>query len=134
MIFVAFLAGDKFIWAAGGCGLLMVVGEFDDFMDIHHMYRRRDFELVTISADKPGNKEKVLGFLRSKNASNSNYLFAEDDKYKMIEAIDPKWQGALPYTILVEPGGKIIYARQGRIDVPEMKKRVVDSKILGRYY
>jgi hypothetical protein len=103
-------------------------------MDMYHMYRRRDFELVTISADKPTNKEKVLSFLRSQNASNTNYLFAEDDKYRLIEAVDPNWQGALPYTILVEPGGRIVYAKQGRIDVPEMKKRIVENKLLGRYY
>ena len=67
-------------------------------------------------------------------ASSSNYLFDSDDKYKLIEAIDPKWQGALPYTVLVEPGGKIIYGKQGRIDPAEMKKRIVDNPLIGRYY
>lgn len=119
------------IWATW-CG--PCVGEFADFMDMNHMYRRRDFELVTISADKPENKDKVLRFLKSQNASNTNYLFSGDNKYKLIEAIDPNWQGALPYTILVEPGGKIVYAKEGRIDVPLMKKRIVENKFIGRYY
>ena len=61
-------------------------------------------------------------------------MFASDDKYKLIEAIDPKWQGALPYTILVEPGGKIIYSKQGPIDVNEIKKMIVENKLIGRYY
>ena len=98
------------------------------------MYRGRDFEFVSVSADNPANKEKVLKFLQKQQASNKNYLFSLDDKYKLIELIDPKWQGALPYTILVEPGGKIVYAKQSTIDPDEMKKMVVGNPLIGRYY
>jgi peroxiredoxin len=119
------------VWATW-CGPCVV--EFPDFMEINHMYRKRDFEFISISADAPENKEKVLKFLNKQHASNANYLFWQDDKYKLIEAIDPKWQGALPYTILVEPGGKIVYAKAGRIDVPVMKKTIVENRIIGRVY
>jgi hypothetical protein len=98
------------------------------------MYRGRDFEFISISADDPLQKEKVLKFLKGKQSSVKNYLFSIDDKYKLIEAIDPKWQGALPYTLLVEPGGKIVYGKQGRIDVAEMKKTIVDHTLIGRFY
>jgi peroxiredoxin len=119
------------VWATW-CG--PCVTEFPDFMDMHHMYRRRDFELITISADDPANREKVLKFLKKSMASTTNYLYDTDDKYKLIEAIDPNWQGALPYTVLVEPGGKIIYGKQGRIDPAEMKKKIVEHPLIGRYY
>ncbi|MCF2492674.1 redoxin domain-containing protein [Dyadobacter chenhuakuii] len=119
------------VWATW-CG--PCVTEFPDFMSMHHMYRGRDFEFVSISADNPDKKEKALKFLQGKFASNKNYIFNMEDKYKMIEAIDPKWQGALPYTILVEPGGKIVYAQQGPIDPHKMKKIVVENKYVGRYY
>jgi hypothetical protein len=98
------------------------------------MFRRRDFEFISISADDPTKQEKVLKFLQQQQASNTNYLFAIDDKYKLIEAIDPNWQGALPYTLLVEPGGKIVYGKQGPIDAAEIKKLIVDNKLIGRYY
>lgn len=119
------------VWATW-CG--PCVTEFPDFITINRMYRRRDFEFISISADDPSNKEKVLKFLKQKQASNKNYLFSIDDKYKLIEAVDPKWQGALPYTILVEPGGKIVYGKQGPIDVVLMKKTIVENKLIGRYY
>lgn len=119
------------VWATW-CG--PCVSEFPDFMEMYHMYRRRDFEFVSISADMPSNRDKVLKFLSKQRASNTNYLFSLDDKYKLIEAIDPNWQGALPYTLLVEPGGKIVYAREGRIDLPEMKKMIVENRVIGRYY
>lgn len=119
------------VWATW-CG--PCVAEFADFITINRMYRGRDFEFISVSADSPTNKEKVLKFLQKQQASNKNYLFSIDDKYKLIELIDPKWQGALPYTILVEPGGKIVYAKQSTIDPDEMKKMIVDNRLIGRYY
>jgi thiol-disulfide isomerase/thioredoxin len=98
------------VWATW-CG--PCVTEFPDFVTINRMYRQRDFEFISVSADDPGKKEKVLTFLKDAHAANKNYLFSIDNKYKLIEAIDPNWQGALPYTILVEPGGKIVYGKQG---------------------
>jgi thiol-disulfide isomerase/thioredoxin len=119
------------IWATW-CG--PCVEEFADFITINRMYRSRDFEFVSISADDPAAKDKVYKFLQKKQASNTNYLFNIDNKYKLIEAVDRKWQGGLPYTILVEPGGKIVYAKQGAIDVAEMKRMIVDNPMIGRFY
>ena len=118
------------VWATW-CG--PCVTEFPDFVEMSRMYGGREFELITISADKPDKQEKVAKFLNEKDAAAmTNYLFSKDDKYALIEAIDPEWQGALPYTILVKPGGEIVYAKQGTIDPYEMKKQVVAQ--LGRYY
>ena len=119
------------VWATW-CG--PCIAEFPDFVAINRMYRGRDFEFVSISADDPSKRDKVLKFLKGKEASNTNYLFSIDDKYKLIDAIDPAWQGALPYTVLVEPGGKIVYARQGAVNIAELKKRIVDDPLIGRFY
>lgn len=119
------------VWATwcGPCTL-----EFPELITIDRMYRKRDFEFISISLDKKEKKQKVLEFLTEQGASNKNFIYSADDIYQLIEAIDPKWQGALPYTILVEPGGKIVYSQQGIIDPLKMKKRIVDNPILGRFY
>jgi thiol-disulfide isomerase/thioredoxin len=119
------------VWATW-CG--PCITEFPDFIEMNRMYRARDFEFISISADDPAQKEKVLKFLKGKEASNKNYLWSIEDKYRLIEAIDPKWQGALPYTILVEPGGKIVYGKQGAINVAEMKRAIIDNPLMGRFY
>jgi len=119
------------IWATW-CG--PCVTEFPEFITMNRMYRNRDFQFISISADEPAKKDKVLAFLQKQQASNDNYIFSLEDKYKLIEAIDPKWQGALPYTLIVEPGGKIVYAKQGAINPLQMKKRIVEHPIIGRYY
>lgn len=119
------------IWATW-CG--PCVSEFPEFIIMNRMYNARDFEFVSISADAPSKKEKVHEFLKKQQAANANYLFSEEDKYKLIEAVDPKWQGALPYTVLVEPGGKIVYAKQSTIDPLKMRKLIVEHPLIGRVY
>ncbi len=119
------------IWATW-CG--PCVTEFHDLVIIDRMYRGRPFEFITISADKQTRKDDVLKFLQKQQASNKNYIFNKDDVYEMIEAVDPGWQGALPFTLLAEPGGKIVYKKQDTIDPPEMKKLIVGNKNIGRYY
>ncbi|MFL5787194.1 MAG: redoxin domain-containing protein [Flavisolibacter sp.] len=119
------------LWATW-CG--PCANEFPEFITMNRMYRRRDFELITISLDDPAKKSKVLKFLKDNQASNTNFLFSKEGKYGLIETIDPNWQGALPYTILVEPGGKIVYFKEGIINPAELKKRIVDDPLIGRYY
>ncbi len=110
------------------------VQELPEFVKIDRMYRERDFEFLTISLDDIAKKDKAVERLKKLEASNKNYIFTGTNKYPFIEAIDPKWQGALPYTLLIEPGGKILYGRQGPIDPLQLKKAIVDSKYIGRYY
>lgn len=119
------------IWATW-CG--PCVTEFPDLVIIDRMYRGRPFEFITISADKQAKKTDVLNFLKKQQASNKNYIFNKEDVYQMIEAVDPEWQGALPYTLVIEPGGKIIYKKQDMINPAGMKKLIVDDKSIGRYY
>lgn len=119
------------IWATW-CGPCII--EFPDLVIIDRMYRGRPFEFISISADKKARKDDALNFLKSQQASNKNYIFNQDDVYKLIEAVDPEWQGALPFTMLIEPGGKIIYRKKDMIDPREMKKLIVGNKYIGRYY
>jgi thiol-disulfide isomerase/thioredoxin len=119
------------LWATW-CG--PCVAEFPDLVTVMHLYRDRGLEFVSISADDPARKDKALSFLKSKQASGPNYLYTGDDKYKMIEAVDPKWDGALPYTMLVDPDGKVVYRHQGAIDIAELKKVIFDDATMGRIY
>ena len=110
------------------------VTEFPDLVIIDRMYRGRPFEFITVSTDKQDRRADVLKFLQKQEASNKNYIFYKDDVYELIEAVDPDWQGALPFTMLIEPGGKIIYGKQDVIDPLQMKKLIVNNKYIGRYY
>jgi peroxiredoxin len=119
------------LWATW-CGPCII--EYPEFLRIHRMYKDRDFEFVSISADAPEQKDKVLKFLEKKESAVRNFIFDSDDQYQLIEAVDPNWQGALPYTLLIEPGGKVIFSLQSTIDPLELKRKIVDHPLIGRYY
>jgi peroxiredoxin len=116
------------VWATW-CG--PCVTEFSHFVDMNRMYRNREFELITISLDDMERKPNALNFLVKKEASMKNYIF-KGDKYAFIEVMDTKWEGSLPYTAFIAPGGKIVYGKQGLIDPLPLKKIIADA--LGRVY
>jgi len=103
-----------------------------EFVTMHRMYRRRNFELVTLSADAPAAKDKVLETLKAKQASATNCLFDGGDKEKLLKAVDEKAAGALPHVVLVAPGGEVLYRKAGTIDPLELKKAIVG--FVGRTY
>ena len=101
------------------------VAEFDEFVTINRMYRHRDFELVTVSLNRPEEQQQVVDFLKKKQASCRNLIFASAERDKLIDAFDPEWQGAVPYTVLINPEGKVIYHETGSIDPLAVKRAIV---------
>jgi peroxiredoxin len=103
------------------------VTEFPDLVEINRMYRHRAFEMVTVAANFPDEKKEVLAFLTKQQASGTNLLFGSTDKYKLIEAFDKDWNGAVPLTMLIAPGGEVLYRCEGAVDPLELKRAIVKS-------
>ncbi len=103
------------------------VAEFSEFVTINRMYRHRDFEVVSVAGNRPDEEKKVLAFLREKQASFKNLIFASNDRDKLINAFDPNWQGEVPYTLLLAPGGEVIYRETDRIDPLAVKRAIVKA-------
>lgn len=101
------------------------VHEFPDLETTYRMYRVRDFDLVTVATNMPDEKPGVLKMLEKQHASSRNLLFASADTYALQAAFDPKWQSAVPYTVLIAPNGKIVYERQGDIDFLELRRTIL---------
>jgi hypothetical protein len=62
----------------------------------------------------------------------TNYIYTGDNRDKFMEALDPKWEGPLPHTMLIAPDGKVIYRHTGEIDPLELKQAIVE--FIGRTY
>lgn len=110
------------VWATW-CG--PCVTEFPELMQIHRMYRNRDFELVTVAAQYPDEQPQVLRFLEQQHASNRNLIFGERDKYALMEALDQEWSGALPFTLLIDAEGKVIHRGEGPFDALNLRRMIV---------
>jgi peroxiredoxin len=108
------------------------VAELPELVTMQRMYRHRGFEVVTISMDDPEKKDAALGFLKERHVSGRNFLFNSDDKDRLVASLDPEWKGPVPHTLLVAPGGKVIYRKTGQFDPLEVKRAIADH--LGRTY
>jgi peroxiredoxin len=119
-------AGDNYtlvsFWATwcGSC-----VAESSDLQDTFRMYSDRGFQLVTVSANMPDEKASVLRFLQRKHATSRNLLFGSDNADALQAAFDPKWQSAVPYTVLLGPGGKVLYSTMGSVDILELRRKLL---------
>jgi peroxiredoxin len=109
-------------WATW-CGSCIV--EFADLQDTLRMYGSRDYSVVTVSANMPDEQPSVLRFLQKKHATSSNYLFDSQDTASLQTAFDPKWDSAVPYTILLSGDGKVLYKQLGSVDLLELKRTIL---------
>ena len=89
------------------------------------MYKVRDFDLVTVAANMPDEKNGVLKMLEKQHATTRNLLFASDDTAALQKAFDPEWESAVPYTVLIDADGKILYKRIGSVDMLELRRTIL---------
>jgi len=117
------------VWASDGGPSAEALSEL---AAMNRMYRRRGFELITLAAAAPAEKDKVLETLKARQVAAANYLLDGGDKEKLLRAVDEKAPGPLPHVLLVAPGGEAIYRKSGAIEPLELKKAIVGC--LGRTY
>jgi thiol-disulfide isomerase/thioredoxin len=103
------------------------IAEFDEFVILNRMYRHRDFEMVSVSINRPDEEKGVLEFLRKKQASFKNLVFGSTDREALMSAFDPDWQGAVPYTVLIDPDGKVIHRETGGIEPLALRRVILNA-------
>ncbi len=109
-------------WATwcGSC-----IHEFPEIEDTFRMYNVRDFELVTVAANMPDEKNSVTRLLEKMHATSRNLLFDSNDTAGLQAAFDPTWESAVPYTVLIGPDGKVLYQKQGSVDILELRRTIL---------
>jgi peroxiredoxin len=109
-------------WATwcGSC-----IDEFSDLEDTYQMYKVRDLDLVTVSANMPDEKTGVQKMLEKKRATSRNLLFASNDTAALQTAFDPTWESAVPYTVLLDSNGKVLYKNLGSVDILELRRTIL---------
>lgn len=132
------------VWATW-CG--PCVAEFPELAKLSRRLKKRDFEVVTISLDQPKDQAKALKFLQAQNAgmparlkatlqtehrTTNNYLFAEASTDALVQSLDPQWPGPIPHTVLIAPGGKIIWRQNGAFNPVVLGRKILDQ--LGGFY
>jgi peroxiredoxin len=117
------------VWATfcGPC-----VAELPEFVTMHRMYRKRNFQMITISMDDLDQRDAALKVLQEDHLSATNYIWTGGTRDKLADLLDKEWQGPTPYTLLIAPGGKVIYRKLDSIEPIEVRRQIVD--FIGRTY
>ena len=118
------------------------IAEFPALIDTYQRHQIRPFELITIAIDPKDDAVRVQKFLKEKHLplskrtlksveaegrKTNNYHYQGDDLDNLATAIDPDWKGPIPHTILVAPGGKIVYRHSGQVDEIELRRVIIKA-------
>ena len=101
------------------------VDELPAMLETSYWFRPRAFEMVTVSANDPQEKGAVLKKLQELHAASRNLIFESDDVYAMMAAFDKDWQGGVPFSVVINPDGKVVYQQQGETDIIELRRAVL---------
>jgi thiol-disulfide isomerase/thioredoxin len=98
--------------------------EFPDLVKIDADYRGKiDFFTVSLDYIEEINRD-VPKFLAEMKAEMPAYLLVSEDESTLISTIAKDWSGGLPFTILYNQKGEIVYFRQGKVKVDVLRAEI----------
>ncbi|MEO7270491.1 MAG: thioredoxin family protein [Vicinamibacterales bacterium] len=102
--------------------------QFGELQTTYRMYARsrRPMDMVTIATDGAEKSAAVLEFLKGQHATTRNTQLAPGTTAPP-EMFGTKWNAAQPLTLVIAPDGKVLYQREGRIDIYEVRRVILAS-------
>jgi thiol-disulfide isomerase/thioredoxin len=98
--------------------------EMPELVRLAARYQARGLQLATVSCDEPEQEAGAVAFLDKNGAPAPHYVkrAASDDKF--IDAIDPKWSGALPALFLYDRQGRLVRSFIGETEMAALEAAV----------
>jgi thiol-disulfide isomerase/thioredoxin len=84
-------------------------------------FRARGFQVVTISADDREHKAAAEKFIQMFRVEGPAYIKQTDDDDRFMNAIDAKWNGALPALFLYDKSGHKVRSFIGETEMPVLE-------------
>jgi peroxiredoxin len=106
-------------------GCTLCANQFFDLETTYRMYRLRAFDFVTVSTDPPDQAPAVLAFLKKQYASSPNKQFASADIAGLQAAWGGRWKPGMPYTAVIGTDGKLLYEKEGKIDILDVRRTIL---------
>jgi thiol-disulfide isomerase/thioredoxin len=95
--------------------------ELPKLVAIYSSYRPRGLVFAAISCDEPEQESKAAAFASQQGAPTPRYIRRAQDDDKFINAIDPKWSGALPALFLFDRAGRQALSLVGETDMRRLE-------------
>jgi len=100
------------------------VMELPEFMEVNKIYRNNPgFKMMLVSLDIAGDVETVVQPFLVKNKIDAEVLLLNDNKRmnEWIPAVDKKWSGSIPATVIYRDGVKLEF-KEGKMQKNELVK------------
>ncbi len=95
--------------------------EFPDLVKLDAEFKGKiDFITVSLDFEEELNTG-VPKFLAEMKAQMPTYLLVTPDETAAIAAVTKEWAGALPFTVIYEPKGSLVYVRQGIVNAETVR-------------
>jgi len=72
--------------------------------------------------DEPEDAGKALEYLKQQKSDFPAYIRGFKDFEAFVNAIDPKWMGAIPATFVFDRSGKRVFSQEGKVTYDQLKK------------
>lgn len=101
--------------------------EYPDLVKIDQEYRGK-IDFLTVSLDELTDKDTLVPrFLAEMKAEMPAYLLTTTDEEAAMAVVSKDWGGALPFTVLFDAKGAIVYSRQGKVKLDLLKAALVKA-------
>jgi len=99
--------------------------EFPDLVRLEAVYRSKGVTVIGVSTDLGKDMSAVEKFLASNNPAFANYhKKTGGDDQDFIDAVDPKWGGELPFTVLSARDGRKAAALSGKQSKADFEREI----------
>ena len=103
------------------------IEEFPHLVKLQRTYAARGLDLVFISVDDDDAKtsRRVRAFLQNMNVASPSFLKVSGDDEAFINAVHPRWSGAVPATFVYDRRGKLAAMTVEEMNLDELEKLIL---------
>jgi thiol-disulfide isomerase/thioredoxin len=95
--------------------------ELPKLLAVYSSYRQKGLSFAAISCDEPEQEAQASAFVNKQGAPEPHFIRRAQDDDKFINAIDPKWSGALPALFVFDRNGRQCQSFVGETNMKELE-------------
>lgn len=101
------------------------IEELPHFEQLRARYAGQKVQVLLVSLDFPSKLDaKVRSFVQQQGLKSRVWLLSESDQNAYIDAIDPQWSGALPFTLVLNNARQRRQRFEQPLTLAELEKAV----------
>jgi peroxiredoxin len=104
-----------------------LASDFKDLETTWYWYANRPFTYTTVNTDPAANTDKILAYLKSQRAYNTNVQMNPADLKEAQAVFESTWAPKEEFTVVIAPGGKIVYSEKGPVNVQNIRHAVLQT-------